>query len=489
MEFGMALLEKNSTLIIDKENPFKNDCLDRKPYIENLTTLIKTLTQPFVISIEGPWGYGKTTFIKMWQQFLEINNHPCLYFNAWENDYAADPLTAFLSEMNSLLEIEKTKGKNENIKRSLKKVQKVGAKIIRRTLPVVVHIVTHGVVNDKVISDLPNLISESSDEFAEAMSEITKQSIESYEQEKASVSAFKKELENFAEVISKENGNTPLVIFIDELDRCRPDYAIYLLERIKHLFNVPGVLFILSLDRQQLENSVAATYGSKIDANGYLARFIDYRFRLPQLKDNKNYVTYLIKKLRIDEYFNIRTSKNNRHAYDYEAFLYFVKIWFDIYNLSLRDQEHCFIEMNLVLRTTPDNNYIYHQVIPYLAIIKMHDQDIFNQLINSTSQPEEIIASLPKNQFTRDFMEDFDGGKFKAALYNYLSTPKHINEKIDYYENLGSEVIDEGGYRVTNSHIEGFLSMVKHSRSLHREMSEIYITLNRFLITNQLTNL
>lgn len=65
------------------------------------------------------------------------------------------------------------------------------------------------------------------------------------------------------------------MFFIDELDRCRPTFAIELLERIKHLFDIQNIVFVLSIDKEQLEASTAAAYGSAINAPEYLRRFID----------------------------------------------------------------------------------------------------------------------------------------------------------------------------------------------------------------------
>ena len=72
-----------------------------------------------------------------------------------------------------------------------------------------------------------------------------------------------------------------VIILVDELDRCRPIYAIELLERVKHLFDTEGIVFVLGVDRKQLSHSVKALYGATFDAAGYLRRFIDIDYKLP----------------------------------------------------------------------------------------------------------------------------------------------------------------------------------------------------------------
>jgi hypothetical protein len=78
-----------------------------------------------------------------------------------------------------------------------------------------------------------------------------------------------------------------LVIVIDELDRCRPDYALQLLEIIKHFFNVPGVHFVLGVNLKELQNSVKARYGAGVDAETYLQKFISLQLNLPNESNRK----------------------------------------------------------------------------------------------------------------------------------------------------------------------------------------------------------
>src|SRR6185369_6936695 len=97
------MLTKHNTIEIPIDNPFTNDKLERKVIADNLTRLVESTNQPFVMSIEAPWGWGKTTFINMWKTQLEALGHTCLYFNAWENDFVEDPLIAFVGEIGKIL--------------------------------------------------------------------------------------------------------------------------------------------------------------------------------------------------------------------------------------------------------------------------------------------------------------------------------------------------------------------------------------------------
>ena len=101
------IIEKNTDLLIESTDPFYNDKLFRKNPIINLTNIIRGIQLPFVFSIEGPWGTGKTSFIKMWKQYLENNNFIAIYFNAWENDFNDDPINIFIKEIMDQLDSKK----------------------------------------------------------------------------------------------------------------------------------------------------------------------------------------------------------------------------------------------------------------------------------------------------------------------------------------------------------------------------------------------
>ncbi|WP_292455784.1 P-loop NTPase fold protein [Methylibium sp.] len=86
---------------------------------------------------------------------------------------------------------------------------------------------------------------------------------------------FREELQAVIAEIRKKNERGNLIVFIDELDRCRPTFAIELLERIKHLFDVPNIVFVLSIDKSQVEVSTSSVYGVGINAaNTFVASSI-----------------------------------------------------------------------------------------------------------------------------------------------------------------------------------------------------------------------
>ena len=125
------MLKKLTEIEVTAEAPFANDTLERKQPIEKLTNLVESTEQPFVLSVEAPWGWGKTTFIRMWKAHLESKGHICLHFNAWENDFVDDPLVAFLGEMRRFVEKElKDLKADEPIKAHWGEVKRIGAGVL-----------------------------------------------------------------------------------------------------------------------------------------------------------------------------------------------------------------------------------------------------------------------------------------------------------------------------------------------------------------------
>ena len=236
---------------IDEESPFDNDLLNRKEEIVNLTLLALNVNSPAVLAIDSKWGTGKTTFIKLWEQYLKSEEIASLYFNAWETDFSEDPLVSFLGEMNEGL--KSLIGETKLSKDAWSKTKAAGKKIAKRGIPALIKIGTAGVIDtDKIIED----------ELSKVMESLAGDALDDYLKQKNSISEFQKALTEF--INSAANGK-PVVIFVDELDRCRPTYAIALLERIKHLFNIEGLVFVLALDKEQLGHSIGAVYGNGID--------------------------------------------------------------------------------------------------------------------------------------------------------------------------------------------------------------------------------
>jgi len=267
---------KHSDITIKEDDPFENCKLNRKIYAEILTNIVETYPEGFVLGINNEWGTGKTTFVKMWQQLLNNQGYKTLYFNAWENDFDKNPLVAIISELKIL-----TNPSNEKI---FKSVMQKGSILAKSILPALLK----GVTKKYIDTDI---VLEAIENTTKGMTDIFEEEIQEYSNKKQSVNEFRTELEEF---IKKSSSNKPLIFIIDELDRCRPNYAVEVLEQIKHLFSVNGIVFVLSIDKIQLGYAIRGVYGNdNINSDEYLRRFIDLEYSIPTPSDELFMCEYL----------------------------------------------------------------------------------------------------------------------------------------------------------------------------------------------------
>jgi len=350
------MIEKNKAIKIEENDIFANDKLSRENTIRDLSNLLISTNEPFVLSIDASWGSGKTTFVKLWKAYLkkELDVHS-IYFSAWEDDFSKEPLIAIMGELHTY--IQNNFPKNKNLHKKLNELKDVSGKIIKRGLPALIKGATAGVLDlDRGIESAISAVTES----------VAKELIESYEHDKAITIKFKELLHQIIEQIDMDN---PLIIFIDELDRCRPLYAIELLERLKHIFGIEKLVFVLSIDKKQLSESIKSQYGN-IDTENYLRRFIDLEYKLNNFS-SRNFITFLNTKYNFYQDLNDKqyVSKN----YNYIEVL---STFSDI--LSLREIEEIFLRLNIIARTIEASYYLEFEnpsdifnLINFLLIVKV----------------------------------------------------------------------------------------------------------------------
>jgi len=391
------MLKKNADIEIPPHDPFQYDMLERRQIADNLTLLIQSTRQPFVVSLQAPWGWGKTTFIKMWKTQLEALGHVCFHFNAWENEFVEDPLIAFVGEINKTIAEKSAKGQ---LGAQIKKLQDIGGKIIRRALPLTIQIATQGLLGQDSIKRVSDLLFNSGGDIASFASELAEEKMTQYESDKNRIQEFKQELARFTKSLSEENGKrTPVVFFIDELDRCRPEFSVLLLERIKHIFSVERMVFVLSADRSQMEQAVKSVYGAGMDGDGYLRRFIDFNLTLPEPTVEK-YCQLLFERFQLQEIFSKRRDGNNERDALMRAFVSLAKS----YHFSLRVIEQCFTEINLALRTTPPGARIFSYLLAFLIAFKTARPKSYALLLGSLS-PANVQTLLDETRQDLDVSE------------------------------------------------------------------------------------
>ena len=248
--------------------------------------------QAFVLALDAQYGEGKTWFLSRFQRQLKLN-HPVAVVDAWVDDANDEPLVSIMAALDEAL---KPFLKSQTVR------DKFGA-MTRAALP----IIGKGVVaaggkaltryaGEQFGDEAKNLLEGARkatpkksdgdsptqaglDKFVDVVTEVVdnagKALLDQYHARQKSRETFKQNLRQLAASINDIDSDprkAPIFVVVDELDRCRPDYAISLLEEIKHLFDVPGVVFVIALHGQQLTKSIEAVYGARPDATTYLRR-------------------------------------------------------------------------------------------------------------------------------------------------------------------------------------------------------------------------
>lgn len=293
----MHFLPPEHEVDLYKEGFGEDDLLERASFGESLSNFVEKVEDPLVIAIDGEWGQGKSFFLKRWVGAHTLQNNgkaTMVYFDAFAHDYLDDPLIALVGVVTDrLTELSReTKSVSEKVQGRWKFVQRTTIKLAKKLPNIGISAVGAGLsvatggLSDAAKKVADAIIDSASDEGKKLLDEYWK----SEDSKRNAMKEFRDMLKAFVEANRVENKQgeetNSLIIVIDELDRCRPDYALSVLEIIKHLFNVNGVQFILGVNLEALGHSVSKRYGEKIDSERYLRRFVNIIFELPTNTNN-----------------------------------------------------------------------------------------------------------------------------------------------------------------------------------------------------------
>ena len=439
----------------DQKNPFSKDLLNRKQYADVLTQIVKNTEGGFTLSINADWGYGKTTFIKMWEKVLQNEGYQTIYFNAWETDFVADPMMALIDGLRNGFEAKDLPSEH---------LQKV--KVFWKTASKLVQLVPQY----RIIGEIAEALQEGIGDCTEDNDELQKcTSI------KQLVYTFRKQLSDFAKTIDQEK---QLIVFVDELDRCRPDYAVQMLERIKHFFTIDNIIFVLSVDKKVLCKSIKAVYGGlEIDTEAYLRRFIDLEFDLPE-PNISDFIEAQFENRDIGRYFtNYWDTLSKSYGRDNREVTLRIALsdCLQAESKSLRDIEKYFNRLGIMF-SSKALPHRYCDMISYLLYLNMFHRNIYDHLHkidldipNMWSEIEKQINSITivkdSNHYRRyigmtistfaayvDLKEQREG--YKHEVINENSTLEWFPK--DYQKWLMSEIYERKGPILENlySHIE-----------------------------------
>ena len=354
---------------IPADDPFRNDLLGRRESAEVLTHILASVEGPCVLAVDAAWGNGKTTFLEMWSRHLSNEGFPVVGFNAWKTDFSEDPFIALSTELTEGLD---GLGLDGSLEKKVADTKAVAGKVVRHVVPAAIRVATSGIV------DIDPLLK-------------TDERLSAYKKAKGSIDDFGAALRDMAEAVSNTWDGKPLVLTIDELDRCRPSYAVELLEVAKHLFSVDGIVFVLAVNRAQLSHSVRALYGHDFDANEYLKRFIDIDFQLP-LPDRGKFISAALEQVDIRKYFERTQDRESRG--DYEFMHDMLTLFFGIPKFNLRQVAQAIHRIGLVLASLARNERTFALGAVVALVLRTLDDELYREFTLGRKTDLEVFDSL-----------------------------------------------------------------------------------------------
>lgn len=388
----------------DEFERLPTDQLERRKYAEYLYFYLKEMGSKdnTVINLNAEWGAGKTFFVKRMYSSLK-NHHPCIYIDAWKQDFSDD---AFLTIFSSLIsQIEKYSGKIDA--RLIRTMESIGR-------------FTKGVIPE-ILSGLINRYGgiENVADIAKSAAELM---LTEHQEKMKAIAKLKKELKFWGELSFKKGYSAPIFIFIDELDRCRPDYAISILEIVKHIFNIDKFVFIVATDTDQLQHSVKNVYGLGFEANDYLSRFFHRRFSL-KAPDLLNLVHQKVN-LRISNDFDEKIKNLIPTPSNIEDLSFNISQIFNSYQLNLRDSLRNLERfLDLIMSKSFKKNMDY---ISLLILMVMYNKDntSFNHITQKMIRHDNIENVLSSascyKKYYRNKMDIIIDNSEENSNVNYM---------------------------------------------------------------------
>lgn len=266
------------------------DLLDREEFVNQMISITETLSlnkKNVCYALNGRWGVGKTVVLEMFEEKLSTRPTADKFFimryNCWKNDFYKEPLIAIVA---TLLEAI------DNFANALTDEQKGTLKGVFNKAVTPLCILADNLFGIKVGSALKQIMDFCKD---------IKDDSNTYVSEKHAFDPmfdFKKVLHQLKDSLQELAEAYTIVILVDDIDRCLPEYSIQVLERLHHIFSdIPNIQLILAIDKEQLRNTIKHIYGEQTSAEKYLAKFISFELQLTEgtLNDqfDKRFSAYL----------------------------------------------------------------------------------------------------------------------------------------------------------------------------------------------------
>lgn len=382
-----------------KERTFNDfDKLNLKPFAERLLNDIETGMEitssrgehgAYTVSLNAEFGNGKTTFLEMFKCFIEDEknqDYSVFSINVWESDFYKEPIISILSELVNLIKTQKNendKKENTNKEEIINKIKQILGKIVNYKATKLIGSAVNQAVDKKTGFNVKEIIAAScskKDKSSNQSDEMTKGQnilIELYQRKEA--------IKEIKTVISEYKKDKKLLIIIDELDRTRPDYAIHFLEDMKHFFNIENVIFLVAVNRKQMEITVKCLYGENLNFDGYYGKFFKLERDLPEpYREAKRFINDLIQKT------NINYDQNDENLIKN---LYFSC---KIFKLPLREIENFTTIFKPIVNENINLGYIHVICYQFFSCMYFKEKNLFKKVVSGDFTVSNLFEFLEK---------------------------------------------------------------------------------------------
>ncbi|WP_421221864.1 KAP family P-loop NTPase fold protein [Aeromonas enteropelogenes] len=427
--------------IASSEERLSADRLERAQYARFLTNYLAAegKQRNYVLNLNAEWGAGKTWFIKRW--YMELKQHyPTVYIDAWQQDFSDDPLLTVISSV-----IEQLKEEAGSRQLSPYLSTKL-ASLLKATAPIVTKALFKKVSGINIDEVQEIITADDAGKLVESLFQDTRKKTEA-------VQLLKHEIQQWVgAIIGKKKKQAPAFILIDELDRCRPSYAVEMLETIKHIFDIPGVVFVLATDTEQLQHAIKVIYGEGFDAQTYLGRFFKRRFYL-----NKCPSHFLIEEFVADR-FELLCSKTFHCFSDANDFSKTLAKIVDAYHLTARETESFLDTLFAILHSVSERSIdiiylsallIMHAKVPAAYIVLRSGGKLLDAEIDKISVNKDNVFSCKnkaKLSMVINYWSDVKSGRNEKVILkndDFYAYIVHVNKILSgYYSNSDNKPDD-----------------------------------------------
>ena len=403
---------------------YEKDSIGRNRDIKSFSVILNSLSDFCSIALDGEWGSGKTFFVKQTKLFIDAhNNHirfvnegdksifidtkdseeyqpqVTVYYDAWENDNDSDPILSLVHSIINNVDTDFTFKETNCL--------------------------------DKAASILELFTGRNCQDVIQTFRG------ENPLEEVRKTKDIEGSVKDFLDSILAERGNR-LIIFIDELDRCKPSYAVRLLERIKHYFTNYRITFVFSINVQELQHTIKKYYGNDFDACRYLDRFFDLRISLPPADKEKFYNSINFR----NEYTYDRTCRAVIENYDFS--LREIAKYVKISQIAAYEPTHDSKKFDFIFSDGKGRLFCLMYIVPIMLGLRIYNVNEYENFIkgNNCTPFIEVISRLKYHHFN-DLLSQNETFDETVTDKTYIKLDDKLKE---VYETIFKTIKDESSF-------------------------------------------